>query len=360
MSMRRFSIPYFFLLVLILALQGCTEAMRKSFDAVPIALGMTGEIIVIADEDHWKGNVGDSLRYYFGGPYPILPQPEPMFDLRHFTPNELAADELRKELRTYMIIADLSDQDSPTTQMVNKDFGEEKFNRALSDPSFFSQTGREKWAQGQLIIYIFGKDEAALRQNIVRSFNAVANRVNEHDRNQLDASVFVEGEDYKLMAQVREKFGFEMRIPGDYQVAMEKPNFLWLRKDTKASTSSFMITSLPYTSTEMFTKERLISIQDSLGARYISSNELGSYIYTNVKDLPVFIYEKKIDGQYAIEGRGIWEMKNDFLGGPFSTYMILDQERNRVLFIEGFVYAPGKDKRLFIQAIEHIVTNIHI
>ncbi len=334
--------------------------MRKSFEAVPIALGMTGEIVVISDDVLWKGEAGDSIRFYFGGPYPILPQPEPMFDLRHFTPRDLAIDDLRKELRTYMIIADLSDTDSPTTQMVKKDLGDEKFSRAMTDPSFFSQIGREKWAQGQLIVYLFGRDEEALKENIVKSFNAVASKVAEHDRKQLDATTYLEGENFKLMAQIREKFGFGIRIPGDYQVAMDKKNFMWIRKDTKASTSSFMITTLPYTDANIFTKEKLVSIQDSLGRRYISSNEPGSYIYTNDKDLPVFVYEKKIDGQYAIEGRGIWEMYNDFLGGPFSTYMILDPKQNRIIFIQGFVYAPGEDKRLFIQGVEHIVSTIEI
>lgn len=285
----------------------------------------------------------------------MLPQPEPIFDLRHFTKQELDADPLRKELRTYLIVANLSDDESVTTQLVKRDLGEERLRRAMEDSDFFSMIGREKWAKGQLIVYVFGKDEEALKQNIVKSFTAVAKRVNQHDFNQLDATVFIQGESFKVQEAIKERFDFDMRIPGEYQVAMNRDNFLWIRKDDREITSSMMITTLPYRNANQFTKENLISIQDSLGARFISSSELGSYMRTNDINLPVFVYEKKIDGQYAIEGRGIWEMKNDFLGGPFSTYMILDQAKNRIIFIEGFVYAPSKKKRLFIQAIEHIV-----
>lgn len=356
--MKKFQPIYFFLFISMLTWQSCTDAIRQSFEAVPLALGMTSEIIVIADNEAWEGEVGDSIRFYYGGPYPILPQPEPMFDLRHFTPQELQAEELRKELRTYLIVSDLSDDSSPTTQFVKKDLGEEKVRKAMEDPDFFTVVGREKWAQGQLVIYIFGKDQTAVKKNLVKSFTAVAKRVNKHDENQLDASVFMDGESYQLASLIKDKFGFGMRIPGSYKLALEKPNFIWMRNDTREITSSIMITTLPYTSQSIFTKEKMISIQDSLGSRYISSSELGSYIYTNDVDLPVFVYDKKIDGQYAIEGRGIWEMKNDFLGGPFSSYLILDQPRNRVIFVEGFIYAPSKNKRIFIQAVEHIVNTI--
>lgn len=357
---RKNYIYQIFIVCLVLTLASCTDAIRQTFEAVPRALGMTSEIVVITDESNWEGEVGDSIRYYYGGAYPLLPQPEPMYDLRHFTKQELEADPLRKELRTYMIVADLSNTESATTKMVKADLGEERLRRALEDENFFSMIGREKWAKGQLVIYIFGKDEEALKKNLVRGFTAVAKRVNQHDYNQLDASVYIDGESFRIAEAIKEKFDFDIQIPGSYQIAMNRDNFMWIRRDDRETTSSIMITTLPYRNTNQFTKENLISIQDSLGARFISTSELGSYMVTNDEDLPVFVYEKKIDGQYAIEGRGIWEMRKDFMGGPFSSYMILDQAKNRIIFIEGFIYAPSKKKRLFIQAIEHIVGTISL
>ena len=39
---------------------------------------------------------------------------------------------------------------------------------------------------------------------------------------------------------------------------------------------------------------------------------------SNTVDLPVYEYAYQLNGSYTKELRGIWEMENDFMGGPFS------------------------------------------
>lgn len=43
--------------------------------------------------------------------------------------------------------------------------------------------------------------------------------------------------------------------------------------------------------------------------------------------------------------RGLWEMKNDAMGGTFVSHMRIDRANARVVVVEGFVYNPGKLKR---------------
>ena len=356
LNMGRTNWKLFFLLFLCIALnQGCTEDIRASFREKPNALGVTSEIVVVADNDLWEGAIGDSIRFYFGGAYPLLPQPEPMYDLRHFTPEELDAEPLRKELRTFLIVGDLSATDSKTNVLIAADLGKEKIRKAKEDPTYFSTVGRDRWASGQLVVYIFGKDESSLGNNIVRSFSAVAKRINQHDYRQMDANVFIEDENKEINAKIKEKFNFDIRIPGEYEIARSGNNFLWLRKDAPSINSSLMISELPYTSQSQFTKENILSVIDSLGKRFISTDQPGSFMQTATDNLPAFVYKKEIDGKYTLEARGLWEINNAFMGGPFSAYMILDDSNNRIIFINGFVYAPGKEKRMFVQAIEHIV-----
>lgn len=52
-----------------------------------------------------------------------------------------------------------------------------------------------------------------------------------------------------------------------------------------------------------------------------------------------------VQGDYAFEARGLWEMKNDAMGGPFVSQMRVDRANARVVVVEGFVYNPGKLKR---------------
>ncbi|MEL6922840.1 MAG: DUF4837 family protein, partial [Bacteroidota bacterium] len=55
-----------------------------SLGVAPQAFGKTNQINIVADKDIWDGPVGDTLRNYFSSPFLLLPQPEPIFDLRHF------------------------------------------------------------------------------------------------------------------------------------------------------------------------------------------------------------------------------------------------------------------------------------
>jgi hypothetical protein len=66
------------------------------------------------------------------------------------------------------------------------------------------------------------------------------------------------------------------------------------------------------------------------------------------------ISEKHKNGKdgYLYEVRGLWEMENDMMGGPFISYSQVDTEKNLVVVVEGFVYAPKKDKRELIREME--------
>jgi len=62
--------------------------------------------------------------------------------------------------------------------------------------------------------------------------------------------------------------------------------------------------------------------------------------------------------QVAFEGksvpvvRGLWDMRNDAMGGPFVCYLHTDTLRNRLLVAEGFVFAPEEKKRPIIRQLE--------
>ncbi|MEM9884792.1 MAG: DUF4837 family protein, partial [Bacteroidota bacterium] len=75
----------FFLLFLILA-ASCTQETRESLTPTPNAYGPRNQLVVVMDDDLWQSDVGDTVRFYYGSAYPVLPQPEPIFDLTHFTP----------------------------------------------------------------------------------------------------------------------------------------------------------------------------------------------------------------------------------------------------------------------------------
>jgi hypothetical protein len=46
------------------------------------------------------------------------------------------------------------------------------------------------------------------------------------------------------------------------------------------------------------------------------------------------------------------------MNGPFINYAILDQTNDRILVIEGFCYAPSKQKRDLMFELESIIKSV--
>lgn len=358
-SISKFSYLYklaFFLFCGSMFLHSCASDSSANYTP-PLsgAIGKTSEIVVVADENVWEGTAGDTFRYYFESAYLILPQPEPIFDLRHMTPDKLYNDPLYRELRTYVILGNLSDEHSAASQMIKRDIGEEKLQRAKENPNFHTVIGNNKWARGQMLAFIFGNSQDQLAENIKKSYPMIAKRVHDFDQSQIGKMVYIKGRNIGVENIIKDKFNAEMRIPQEYFVAIDDPNAMWLRKETGELSSNIFVHQLPYTSQDQFTKEGIKAIRDKLGKKYVTTEIEGAYMRTNDEYLPVFLNTMDLNGNYAVEARGIWDLVNDFMGGPFMSYLIHNKASNQLLYIEGFVHAPSTTKRKFMEQIEHLL-----
>jgi hypothetical protein len=300
--------------------------------------------------------MSDTISSYFEASYPVLTADEPIFDIRYMTPEDLIAKPLRKELRTYVLVADVSDTTLSTTKLLRSDLGEEKFGRALKDPTFNTSIGKEKWAKDQIIIYVFGNGRDQLANAIRTNFPTIAKRINQHDSKNLSATVYgLQEDNFKLSKLVLDSFGMNIKIPGLYQLAMSKPNFLWLRMDNKEVNQSLVIRKFPYKNKNQFAMDSIIRMRNEYGKEFIRTGFEDAYMSTNVIDLPTYEYTYYQNGVYTKEVRGIWETVNDFMGGPFVSYLMHNESKGEVVFIDVFVFAPGKEKRDFVQQLDCIV-----
>ncbi|MEZ4896249.1 MAG: DUF4837 family protein [Saprospiraceae bacterium] len=337
---------------------GCGGSLAEKLKNIPTAIGSTNQVTVISDDEIWDGAVGDTFKYLYEGAYPMMPQPEPLFDVRHYSPYQVASESVRQELRTYIYLADLSDTSSLSTKQVIDDLGKEILVRARTDPGFSNKIGRDKWARGQIIFYVLGMGKDQLAKNIDASFPGIAKRIHDFDASQIRAKTYLSGENKVINSLISEKFGIDLNIPADYKKAIEDSTTLWVRRDLADLTSSLLIHTVKYESESQLSKEGVKSLCDEITRKYITTNTPGSYMLINDVDLPMYVYKKDIDQAYTLEARGIWEMKYDYMGGPFFAYLLKDPQRNRLILIDAFVYAPGKEKRDFMQQLEYIVNQL--
>ncbi len=332
------------------------ENIQRSLQPVPTAYGNLNDISVIADTSLVASEAGDTLDYYFGAAYPILPQPEPIFDLRYYTPWQLQATPILRELRTYLVLADLEETESPTTEMVMKDIGTERLRRDNLQNGYGTTVGRDKWANGQILVYMYGYGQQALKENIRNNFPSVMQRIYEAESKKMDATIYFKGENRAAMDILEKEMGIRIRIPATYELVMQDTaaSVYWLRDERTKSSSNIMLKRVKYEEQEQLSRTGLKALRDSLG-QYVTSAQPGSYMKINDVDLPLYVSTTNLNGTYALEAQGIWELENDFMGGPFISYLVYNENKPYLVLLDGFVHAPGKEKRDFIQEIEFIL-----
>lgn len=349
-------LQYVLVLLLFGGLSACApDAVQRSLEPAKIAFGKVNRINVICDKDIWESRIGDSLEFYYGAAYPILPQPEPIFDLRHMTMEDLRKDPLRKELRTYLVIGDLSDESSETSALIRQDVGQEKIGAALSENGYGNSVAKNRWAKGQMIVYLYADSEEKLVDNILNSYSAVAKRLHQADEKIIEATTFFNGENVSLAGEVRTLMDVQMRIPEEFQAAIKEPDLVWLRRETSEASSNILLSRVPYTDEAQLTPEGIKAIRNEIGKEYISSTLPDTYMRINDVDLPLVVETTRINGDYALEARGIWDIVNDFMGGAFVSYLVYDPGKAELLFMDAFVHAPGKEKRDLMQQMDYIL-----
>ncbi len=348
---------FIFVFLTITAILSCTENKGiQPASSKPLAFGRVNDVVIITDKMIQNSALNDTISDYFEAPYPILTAYEPLFDMRYMTVEDLLAKPVKRELKTFVVIADISDTTSASTKMLRDDLGADKFNQALTDASLNISIGKNKWAKGQIVIYVFGKGHEAIAQSLQQHFPTIAKRINQHDQESLNATVYgIKGPNTELSKLVFDSFGLRLTVPGLFKLAMQESNFLWLRMDNKIINQSIVIRKFPYKSKSQFSKEYVIGLRNDYGKEYIKTQFDDAYMSTNIVDLPIYDYKYIHNNVYTYEVRGIWETINDFMGGPYISYLLHNESKGELIFIDAFVYAPGERKRDLIQQLDCII-----
>ena len=125
---------------------------------------------------------------------------------------------------------------------------------------------------------------------------------------------------------------------------------------------SIIVYAMPedyFKSDTTFVKD-IIRMRDSIGSVYVPGEDIAgkqNHMVTE-KYLAPQVYPTEVGGQKAVEVRGLWEMSDYPMGGPYLMYIINDKAKNRKLIVEGFTFAPATQKRDNMFELEAIIKSI--
>jgi hypothetical protein len=300
--------------------------------------GRTNEILVVTNtKDMWEGEVGALVRKFFEQPLYGLPQPEPMFQL--FNIADEAFNKVFKAQHNILII-DIRPG----------------FEKALVE------TRSNYWSRPQRVIKITAPDTAAFRRTFNEHSTAFLEAYNKLEIERTNEQ-FKMARSVKLANIVKNKFGFGMQLPGGFVIGAEDNNFLWLRQNMQKVKQDvelgILIHEQPYIDTTVFAAGNILALRDSLTSTFIQGPSPGSYMVVSRGFVPpAFRWKDDYVTGFAVETRGLWMVKNDFMGGPFISYTFVDPKLERVITVDGYVYNPGDLKRNFIRQMEAIFHTI--
>jgi hypothetical protein len=160
---------------------------------------------------------------------------------------------------------------------------------------------------------------------------------------------------------IKEKLGLTIDFASVYRLAKQTDDFFWIRKDITTGTTNLMIYQLPIGAIKRNDSvvNQIIKIRDSIGKTYIEGPVEDSYMRTENAYAP-FISETILDNKTTFETKGIWDVKNAFMAGPFINYAIEDKINKRWIIIEGFAFAPSVEKRNYMLELESIIKSVKI
>lgn len=327
---------------------------EKNPEYLPKANGKPGEIVLIVDSVQWRGAVGAELKKIFRAEVPALPQGEPMFTVIWAHPERNM--QLLTQLRNLVYVFTL-DQNTKGSRTLKETISPETIKRIKQDTSFFMSVLKDEYARGQEVMYLFSDSEENLIHHLRRSGTKIINHFNKLERERLAKSLFTKQSTEGVAAFLKREQQIQLSVPAGYRLADQRDDFVWLRQIGPNTDKDIFITWKPYESESQFLPDSIIAWRNTTAKKHLFEDPKNpiSYIVTERDDADVFSQRVNFNNHFAMEVRGLWRTNNRTMGGPFIGYALADEPKGLIYYIEGFAYAPGKDKREFMRELETIL-----
>lgn len=317
-----------YLMLIVLIATSCGKKERSSF--LPNVTGRAGEVVLIIDNDLWSSNIGGEFKKYLTTDYPGLPQSEPLFDLIQIPYQAFSS--IFKTHRNLLIVR-VSNEFKEAKMIVQKDV----------------------YASPQLVINILAPTNEELEKLISEKGDLIVDRLLKMESSRYGQSYF-KYQEKKVSEQIAKKFGIKLDIPVGFKFDMDTTDFAWIANDSQTMSQGVLIFTYKKPNVQL-TTPYIIAKRNEFTKKFVSGENAGSFM-TVETEMDPFRREIEVNGLKVIELRGLWRVEGDFMGGPFVTFVIQDTKNDRIIHLDGFVYAPQFDKRGYVRQLEAILSSV--
>ena len=292
---------------------------------LPSSSGNLNVISAVLNDELWEGSVGEALKYSFSKSIYGLPQREPIFSLKHI-PIHVFSGFVTKG-RTIIKV--------------------QKSNISKTSVEY------NKYATPQIVIQFSGPSSKEILKLIKRDANSLIPLINKREVIEKQRRI---KKSLSKNLEIKNNLNINIKYPSVYRVAKSTDDFVWIRKDIKSGSLNLMIYEV---SNKNLSNRSYSQIRDSISKLYIPGPVEGTSM--SIDDAYITgINEGSFNDSKYTEHRGLWEVRNQFMAGPFIGYKFDDKKNDRQIYLDGFVYAPSVNKRSYVFELESIIKSIII
>ena len=314
--------------IAVLAMVSCNSSQRRKA-LLPKISGHAGEVIVVIDRADWEGAVGTTLRDTLAQDCKFLPQREPLYSLVNVIPSGFTS---MFQIHRNIILVNIK-------------------NDIVKPGVTFRQN---VWAAPQCVISIDAVSSAEAVELIKENSKVMMAALEQAERDRL-ISNHKRYEERALSQVVTKMIGGSPHFPSGWKLKKQTDDFIWISYDIQYLTQGVLIYKYPVVPGEnMMDLDNLLAENSEMLKENVPGMFENTYMMTSEFARPSIEY-LKYKGRDFAELRGFWEVYNDYMGGPFVAHAFYSKDGKYMIFMEGFVYAPKYDKRLYQRQVESIL-----
>ena len=306
----------------------CSSCDRQKA-LLPNISGQAGEVIVVVDKGDWEGAVGTTLRDTLGQDCRFLPQREPLYTLVNIIPSSFT--NMFQIHRNIIIVNIKKDVKEPGVKL-----------------------RQDLWAKPQCVISIDATSSEEAVQLIKDNSKLLITVLEQAEMDRL-ISNHKRYEERGISKVITDMIGGSPRFPSGWKLKKQTEDFIWVSYDIQHLTQGVLIYKHPVVEGEnMMDLDNILAENSVMLKQNVPGMFEGTYMMTSEFARPSIEY-RKYKGRDFAELRGFWEVYNDYMGGPFVAQAFYSKDGKYMIFMEGFVYAPKFDKRLYLRQVESIL-----
>lgn len=300
-------------------------------DYLPDSVGAMNTLTIVIDNELWKSSVGDAIREKYTAAAQGLTWDEALFSVTQIPP-QIFSGSVRNTSSVLFVMED-----------------------SLS----IAHMKSNMFAKPQKVGVVKGRNKQEIIDNIN---NTAPEFIDAFKTLEIQKAQQRFTKSLNKEKALQDKFNISMTIPSIYRVGREEDNFVWIDREIQKGNMNIIVYSMPWDSFQndsTFVQD-IIKMRDSIGGLFIPGEDIPgkkNHMVTE-KAFSPYVFPAEVARKKAAEMRGIWEMSEYPMAGPFLTYIINDKENNRKLILEGFVFAPATRKRDYMFELEAILKSV--